>query len=210
MYLVREVLENRHYPACAFPLLEGQETIASRVSATDLQVVRSTRSKDPGGRLPISGRLLRRHPGLDESEIQLLPVVQRGLPEQVRPGLGTHRQLPDDPRRLQVGGLLRHDRRRHQGTLRHGSRELPGRQPVHAAAAAAVPHDGGKPRTARRQPHAPFWRNVKEGTDIFDRTLQLPAVDVCEKRYVFNRTGAALLDPNGTCHVAPLSTMAAL
>lgn len=34
MYLVREVLENRHYPACAFPLLEGQETIASRVSAT--------------------------------------------------------------------------------------------------------------------------------------------------------------------------------
>ena len=59
-------------------------------------------------------------------------------------------------------------------------------------------------------PHAPFWRNLKEGTDIFDRTLQLPAVDVCEKRYVFNRTGAALLDPNGTCHVAPLSTMAAL
>lgn len=59
-------------------------------------------------------------------------------------------------------------------------------------------------------PHLAFWRNLKEGTDIFDATKLPPAVDVCEKRYVFNRTGAAPLDPNGACPVAPLSTMAAL
>ena len=34
-------------------------------------------------------------------------------------------------------------------------------------------------------PHAPFWRNLKEGMDAFERTLQ-PAWDVCERRYVFN------------------------
>ncbi|MBU1336920.1 MAG: murein L,D-transpeptidase [Alphaproteobacteria bacterium] len=59
-------------------------------------------------------------------------------------------------------------------------------------------------------PHLAFWRNLKEGTDIFDATRLPPAVDVCEKRYVFNRTGTAPLDPNGACPVAPLSAMAAL
>jgi murein L,D-transpeptidase YafK len=61
-------------------------------------------------------------------------------------------------------------------------------------------------------PHAPFWRNLKEGTDVFDATRQLPAVDVCERRYVFNRVaaGSGSLDPNGACPVGSLSTMAAL
>lgn len=50
-------------------------------------------------------------------------------------------------------------------------------------------------------PHLAFWRNLKDGTDIFDATKLPPAVDVCERRYVFNRqaAGGALLDPNGAC-----------
>lgn len=60
-------------------------------------------------------------------------------------------------------------------------------------------------------PHVPFWRNLKEGTDLFEATLQPPAVDVCEKRYVFNRsgTGGAPLDANGACP-AVTPTMAAM
>lgn len=61
-------------------------------------------------------------------------------------------------------------------------------------------------------PHAPFWRNLKEGTDIFDATNVPPLVDVCEKRYVFNRPGVAgaALDPDGACPTGSFSTMAAL
>lgn len=61
-------------------------------------------------------------------------------------------------------------------------------------------------------PHAGFWRNLKAGTDLFDQTLLPPTVDVCERRYVFNRQGMGgpPLDPNGACPVAPHSTMAAL
>lgn len=60
--------------------------------------------------------------------------------------------------------------------------------------------------------HAPFWANLKQGTDAFDSTLQPPAWDVCERRYVFNRNqpGGVPLDPNGPCPVGSLSTMAAL
>jgi murein L,D-transpeptidase YafK len=59
-------------------------------------------------------------------------------------------------------------------------------------------------------PHLAFWRNLKEGTDIFNATKLPPAVDVCEKRYVFNRSGTVPLDPNGACPVGSFSTMAAL
>jgi murein L,D-transpeptidase YafK len=45
----------------------------------------------------------------------------------------------------------------------------------------------------RRNPHIPFWRMLKEGSDHFELTKQQPKVDVCEKRYVFN---AHLLDPS--------------
>lgn len=60
--------------------------------------------------------------------------------------------------------------------------------------------------------HAPFWRNLKEGTDIFDSAGVPPMVDVCEKRYVFNRTGpdGAPLDSKAACPVSSYSTMAAL
>jgi murein L,D-transpeptidase YafK len=60
-------------------------------------------------------------------------------------------------------------------------------------------------------PHVPFWRNLKEGTDIFDATKLAPSWDVCEKRYVFNRNepGGPPLDPLGTCPVS-LSTFQAV
>lgn len=34
-------------------------------------------------------------------------------------------------------------------------------------------------------PHAAFWRQMKRGSDLFDRTLLPPKVGVCENRYVF-------------------------
>src|SRR4051812_36671206 len=38
----------------------------------------------------------------------------------------------------------------------------------------------------RNNPNIPFWRMLKEGSDQFELTRQEPAVEVCEKRYVFN------------------------
>ena len=60
-------------------------------------------------------------------------------------------------------------------------------------------------------PHLAFWRNLKEGADIFEQSKVPPMVDVCERRYVFNRSGPlnAPLDPNAACPVS-YSTMAAL
>ncbi len=34
----------------------------------------------------------------------------------------------------------------------------------------------------------PFWKMIKEGYDQFELTRQVPKVDFCEKKYVFNRT----------------------
>lgn len=60
-------------------------------------------------------------------------------------------------------------------------------------------------------PHLAFWRNLKEGTDIFDTTRRPPSWDVCERRYVFGTDAVAgpELDPNGFCPVGSFSTMAA-
>lgn len=60
-------------------------------------------------------------------------------------------------------------------------------------------------------PHVPFWQNLKEGTDLFDATKQAPSWDVCEKRYVFNRSapGQAPLDPLGACPVSTSTFQAA-
>lgn len=53
-------------------------------------------------------------------------------------------------------------------------------------------------------PHAAFWANLKEGTDLFDRNRKPPDWDVCEKRYVFNRNDPRTnpLDPLGACPAA--------
>ena len=43
---------------------------------------------------------------------------------------------------------------------------------------------------ARHQgdPNMPFWRMLKDGSDHFEITGQVPSVQVCDRRYVFNAT----------------------
>jgi len=49
----------------------------------------------------------------------------------------------------------------------------------------------------------PFWKTIKEAYDYFEQTRELPAVAVCNRRYVVNvalRTGdLSRLDPEGPC-----------
>lgn len=52
----------------------------------------------------------------------------------------------------------------------------------------------------RNDPNYKFWTMLKEGYDIFEITKRPPKVDVCEKRYVFNRnTDGKALTPAGVC-----------
>ena len=53
----------------------------------------------------------------------------------------------------------------------------------------------------RKDPNYEFWTNLKEGYDQFEITKVPPKVDVCEKRYVFNRVpeGSATFNPTAAC-----------
>lgn len=51
----------------------------------------------------------------------------------------------------------------------------------------------------RLDPNIDFWKQLKEGSDHFEVTLQEPQVAFCNRRYVFNADGAAHLDPNAAC-----------
>ena len=51
----------------------------------------------------------------------------------------------------------------------------------------------------RLDPNIDFWKQLKEGSDHFEVTLQEPQVAFCGRRYVFNASGAAPLDPNAAC-----------
>src|SRR5690606_35521104 len=53
----------------------------------------------------------------------------------------------------------------------------------------------------RDDPNYEFWTMLKEGYDHFEITRVPPKVDVCEKRYVFNRipAGDVTFDPGGAC-----------
>lgn len=53
----------------------------------------------------------------------------------------------------------------------------------------------------RNDPNFEFWTMLKEGYDQFEVTKVPPKVDVCEKRYVFNRIpeGTATFNPTGAC-----------
>lgn len=42
----------------------------------------------------------------------------------------------------------------------------------------------------RNDPHIAFWRNLKEGSDYFEVTKQIPVVGLCNKRYVFGSQAA--------------------
>ncbi len=57
----------------------------------------------------------------------------------------------------------------------------------------------------RKDPNFAFWTMLKEGYDQFEITKVPPKVDVCEKKYVFNRIpeGGATFNPTGAC---PAST----
>jgi len=57
----------------------------------------------------------------------------------------------------------------------------------------------------RNDPNYSFWTMLKEGYDHFEITKVPPKVDVCEKRYVFNRIpeGDSQFSPTGAC---PAST----
>ncbi|KFB08931.1 L,D-transpeptidase family protein [Nitratireductor basaltis] len=58
----------------------------------------------------------------------------------------------------------------------------------------------------KNDPNYPFWTMLKEGYDYFHVTKQPPKVDVCERRYVFNKVAAdgARFDPVAAC--PPAST----
>jgi len=53
----------------------------------------------------------------------------------------------------------------------------------------------------RADPHIAFWKQLKEGMDHFDVTKQEVAVNVCNRRYVFNANPAdgSRMDANSTC-----------
>lgn len=53
----------------------------------------------------------------------------------------------------------------------------------------------------RNDPNYPFWKMLKEGYDEFQITKTPPRVDVCEKRYVFNRKlpDGSTLSATGAC-----------
>lgn len=57
----------------------------------------------------------------------------------------------------------------------------------------------------RYDQHMPFWRNLKEGTDIFEVARVAPKVSVCQARYAFNRTEDCRDDPSSTSLVAAAS-----
>ncbi|ODT82295.1 MAG: hypothetical protein ABS76_08590 [Pelagibacterium sp. SCN 64-44] len=57
-------------------------------------------------------------------------------------------------------------------------------------------------------PHLGFWKDIKEGYDLFELTRTPPAWDVCEKQYIFNPAGAGPLNPLGPC--PPSASNAAL
>ncbi len=61
----------------------------------------------------------------------------------------------------------------------------------------------------RDDPNMPFWRNLKEGSDVFELTRKEPRVGYCGGHYVFNAEGLdPAADPLAAC--PPLQTDPAL
>jgi murein L,D-transpeptidase YafK len=60
----------------------------------------------------------------------------------------------------------------------------------------------------RNDPNYPFWQMLKEGYDHFEISKVPPKVDVCEKKYAFNRIPedpAATFNPTGACPASAVS-----
>jgi murein L,D-transpeptidase YafK len=47
--------------------------------------------------------------------------------------------------------------------------------------------------------HLGFWKDIKEGYDLFELTKTPPVWDVCERQYIFNAIGGGALNPMGPC-----------
>jgi murein L,D-transpeptidase YafK len=47
--------------------------------------------------------------------------------------------------------------------------------------------------------HLSFWKDIKEGYDLFELTKSPPNWDVCERQYVFNAPGNGALNAMGPC-----------
>ena len=56
--------------------------------------------------------------------------------------------------------------------------------------------------------HMSFWKNIKEGYDLFEINKAPPTWDVCQGQYVFNVTASGALDALGPC--PPIQRSAAL
>ncbi|MET3928063.1 murein L,D-transpeptidase family protein [Devosia sp. 2618] len=50
-------------------------------------------------------------------------------------------------------------------------------------------------------PHLAFWKNIKEGYDLFELNKAPPTWDVCNLQYIFNAPGGGALNPLGPCPV---------
>ena len=111
---------------------------------SDLPLVGRPRPQGQARRPPGAGGLLYDHAEPDESEFQLLPLHQHGLPERLRPREQPHRLVPDDPWRLLIGGLLRHDRRADRGDLRAGARVVLRRPELVPDPGVPVPDDAAE------------------------------------------------------------------
>ena len=49
--------------------------------------------------------------------------------------------------------------------------------------------------------HLSFWKDIKEGYDLFELNKQPPSWDVCERQYIFNASGGGALNPMAACPV---------
>ncbi|MET3901138.1 murein L,D-transpeptidase YafK [Devosia sp. UYZn731] len=54
-------------------------------------------------------------------------------------------------------------------------------------------------------PNMPFWKDIKEGYDLFELNKTPPTWDVCERQYIFNTTSGVPLDAMGACPVVTAS-----
>ena len=54
-------------------------------------------------------------------------------------------------------------------------------------------------------PNMPFWKDIKEGYDLFELNKAPPTWDVCERQYIFNATTGGPLDAMGACPVVTAS-----
>lgn len=48
-------------------------------------------------------------------------------------------------------------------------------------------------------PNFDFWKDIKEGYDLFELTKTPPVWDVCQKQYIFNPASSGPLDALGPC-----------